>query len=141
MLPPPVVEILAGLGRVSASLVLFGTPLIALFSLRRGSARHLLAPVAVACLLVGPFMVLEFVNRRGYAEAFPLQLFGMMWLMAFCFAFIFIPTTRNLMPGRTGSVKPLVGLPGLAALFLLAWGWITLVSDQMSCFLGVPVCD
>lgn len=140
-MPPSVVEILAGVGRVSAPLVLCGTPPIALFSLRRNSARHLLAPAVVACLLVGPFMILEFVNRRGYAEAFPLQLFGMMWLMAFCYAFIFIPTTRNLMPGRTGSVNPLIVLPGLASLFLLAWGWIALVSDQMPCFLGVPVCD
>lgn len=140
-MPPSFVEILAGFGRVAASLVLFGTPLIALFSLRRGLARHLLAPVVAACLLVGPFMLLEYVNRRGYAEAFPLQLFGMMWLMAFCFAFIFIPTTRNLMPGRTGSVNPLIVLPGLASLILLAWGWIALVSDQIPCFLGVPVCD
>jgi hypothetical protein len=65
----------------------------------------------------------------------------MMWLMGFCFAFIFIPTIRNLMPGRTGSVNPLIVLPGLASLFLLAWGWIALISDQMPCFLGVPGCD
>ena len=140
-MPPSVVEIIAGLGRVGASLLLLGTPLIALASLRRGSARHLLAPVVVACLLVAPFLILELVNRRTYSEAFPFQLFAMMWLMAFCFAFIFIPTTRNLMPGRTGSANPLVVLPGLASLFLLAWGWIALVSDQMPCFLGVPVCD
>lgn len=140
-MPHSVVEILAGFGRVAAPLVLFGTPLIALFSLRRGSARHLLAPVIAACLLVGPFMLLEYVNRREYAEGFPFQLFAMMWLMAFCFAYIFIPTARTLMPGRTGSVKPLIVLPALASLFLLAWGWIALVGDQMPCFLGVPACD
>lgn len=140
-MPPSVVEIIIGIGRVAASLILFGTPLIALFSLRRGSARHLLAPVVVACLFVTPFMILEFVNRSGYSEPFPFQLFAMMWLMAFCFAFIFIPTIRNLMPGRTGSANPLIVLPGLASLFLLAWGWIAPVSDQMPCFLGVPLCD
>ncbi len=140
-MPPSVAEIISEIGRVAASFILFGTPLIALSSLRRGSAGHILAPVVVACLPVGPFMILEFVNRRGYSEPFPFQLFAMMWLMAFCFAFIFIPTVRNLMLGRTGSANHLIVLPGLASLLLLAWGLIALISDQMPCFLGVPVCD
>jgi hypothetical protein len=140
-LPPSGVRFIVGVGRFAAFLILIVTPLIALFSLRRGSVRHLLAPVAIACLLVIPFMILEFMNRRAYSEPFPYQLFAMMWLMAFCFGFIFIPTIRNLMPGRSGSANPLILLASLASLFLLAWGWIGLVNDQMPCFLGVPICD
>jgi len=140
-LPPSVVQFLVEAGRFAASLILIGTPLIALLSLRRGSARHLLPPVVIACLLVTPFIALELVNRRMYSEPFPFQLFAMMWLMAFCFGFISIPAIRSLMPGRKGSTNPLILLASLASLSLLAWGWIGLVNDQMPCFLGVPMCD
>ena len=140
-MPDSGLQIITEVGRIAAFLILVATPLIALFSLRRGSARHLLAPVVIACLLVIPFMILELVNRRGYSEAFPFQLFAMMWLMAFCFAFISIPTFRSLMPGKARSATPLIVIPCLASLFLLAWGWIGLVVDQLPCFLGVPLCD
>jgi len=132
---------MAELGRIAAFLIIVVTPLLALLSLRRGSARHLLAPVVIACLLVIPFMILEFVNRRAYSEPFPFQLFAMMWLMAFCFSYIFIPTARSLMPARTRSANLSIIIPSLASLFLLTWGWIGLVADQMPCFLGVPFCD
>ena len=140
-MPPSGVDLIVEVGHLATSLILVLTPLIALFSLRRGSARHLRAPVVIACLLVIPFMVLEFVNRRAYSESFPFQLFAMMWLMVFCFAFLFNPTVRSLTPSRTGSAHPLIILLSLGSLFLLAWGWIGLVVDQMPCFLGVPFCD
>jgi cellulose synthase/poly-beta-1,6-N-acetylglucosamine synthase-like glycosyltransferase len=140
-LPHSTVEIMAGVARLAASLLLVVTPLIALFSIRRGTARHLLAPVVLAGILVSPFLILELVNRRAYAEPFPFLLFAMMWLMAFCFTFILLSTIRTLVQRATGSPSRWIVLPGLASLLLLAWGWIGLVSDQMPCFLGVPLCD
>lgn len=140
-MPASLTAVLVEAGRLAAFLIIVLTPVIALLSVRRGSARRLLGPIAAACLLVIPFAILEVVNRRGYGEPFPFQLFAMMWLMAFCFAFILTPTVRSLMPARSGSANRSIILPGLASLLLLAWGWIGLIRDQMPCFLGVPLCD
>ncbi len=140
-MPRSIVELIIEVGRFAAFVIHVVTPLIALFSLRRGSARNVAAPVVIACLLVIPFMILEVVNRRAYSESFPVLLFTMMWLMAFSFAFIFFPTIGNLRAGRTRSTNPFIVVPGLASLFVLAWAWLGLIIDQMPCFLGVPLCD
>ena len=140
-MPTSIGEIIMEIVRFAAFVAYVVTPLIALFCLRRGSARNVAAPVIIACLLVIPFMILEFVNRRAYSESFPVLLFTMMWLMVFSFAFIFFPTIRSLRAGRTSSANPFVVVPGLASLLVLAWAWLGLVIDQMPCFLGVPLCD
>jgi hypothetical protein len=58
-----------------------------------------------------PFSILEIINQ-GLTPDFPLLLFGLLWLLSV----VFIAT-------------------------LAAWMWLSVVIDQMPCFMGVPNCD
>jgi hypothetical protein len=103
--------------------------------------RDLRVPAIVSSLLVIPLMMFEWVNRRSYAEGFPLPLFGLMWLLPAAFVLILMPVVREARAGKVLMSNP----PGLllraALLILIAWLWAGIVLDQIPCFLGVPNCD
>ena len=93
-----------------------------------------------ASVLVVPFIILELVNRDGSA-GFPIVLFVVMWGLALAFISILMPILRSLQPGHPYVPNAIVVLPKILLLIGIAWFWITLVVDQMPCFLGVPNCD
>ena len=91
--------------------------------------------------LVGPFAVLQWVNRRAFHEDFPFVLFAFMSLHAL---FIVLLLTRGLRRLReNASLRALT--PGHWAGLLLGVslivGYADLVIDQIPCFFGVPNCD
>lgn len=105
---------------------------------------HFRWPVISSSLLVVPFMILEFVNRRTFSEfpqSFPIPLFVTMWLLAFAFVYVL----TRMMRGESARAKlvPAVAarLLGIVVLGFIAYAWVGLVIDQMPCFLGVPNCD
>jgi hypothetical protein len=101
---------------------------------------HLVAPATASLRFVLPFMILELMNRGGPLQDFPIPLFVLMWLLGFSFILILTATRRSLRtPDRRARVFKV--LPGVVAMILVAWFWISLVVDQMPCFLGVPNCD
>lgn len=92
-------------------------------------------------VLVLPFVILELVNGRDFPYNFPIPLFGFMWLLALSFIVILLPILRSQQT-RNETVASSFGLlPRIALLVLIAWIWLSLVLDQMPCFLGVPNCD
>ncbi len=95
-------------------------------------------PAILGTLLVIPMMLLEWFNRRGFNEAFPFELFAILWLLPAAFTFILITLFRKLRAPKANLAELL--LSGLA-LILLAWLWGSILFDQMPCFLGQPNCD
>ena len=98
------------------------------------------AAIASAALVL-PFLILESVNSPSFPADFPVVLFGVMWLMMMSFGFIALSFLRRLENGGR-TTGDLVGLSWrVAALILIAWMLVSLIVDQMPCFLGVPNCD
>jgi hypothetical protein len=95
----------------------------------------------ISAILVLPFMILEWVNRRAYDEGYPIPLFGIMWLLTTAFIFILMPIVLNVRAGNRILESPLSLIFRVVFLILIAWVWINLILDQMPCFLGVPSCD
>ena len=102
---------------------------------------NLRLPAIISSLLVLPFMILEWVNRRSFHEGFPIPLFGLLWLLPVGFILIQMPIVRNVWAGNRIMVNPISLLLRVAFLIAIAWLWVGLVLDQMPCFLGVSICD
>jgi hypothetical protein len=106
----------------------------------RRSRSNVSTAAMVSLIVVLPFMVLELVNRRNFEEfAFPL--FGLLWLLGLSFILILLAFARKLRVQPRAEGNPLRFLPAAVCMILIAWLWVTLVADQLPCFLGVPNCD
>jgi hypothetical protein len=101
----------------------------------------LATPAIVASLVVLPFVILEAINTRGFSEGFPLALFVVMWLLPAAFTAVLTPILRRLRAGGRVAAHPGALVPRVLLLILIAWFWLSLVIDQLPCFLGVPNCD
>jgi hypothetical protein len=84
---------------------------------------------------------MEYVNRRAFEEDFPWPLFGTMWLLAAGFTFALLPIARDLRAGNRLQLNRLGFWLRVLAALLTAWLWISILQDQIPCFLGVPNCD
>ena len=98
-------------------------------------------PVILGSVVTLPFLILEAVNRGGFHDAFPVVLFVVMWLLSLSFFVVLMPVARSLGVKEAREAAPFALLPRLAVSLLVAGVWISLVLDQMPCFLGVPNCD
>lgn len=98
-------------------------------------------PAVTGFILVVPFMVLEFINRRNFHEGYPIPLFGLMWLLPAAFVLILMPVVRSVRAGNNILARPVVLLIQLVLLALIAFAWTGILIDQLPCFLGVPNCD
>lgn len=61
-------------------------------------------------------------------------------LLPLAFTVILLPILRSAATGNR-NLNPISLVPRLVLLMLIAWFWVSLVVDQMPCFLGVPNCD
>ena len=95
----------------------------------------------ISFLLILPFMILEWVNRRDFDEGFPFPLFGFLWVLPIIFIVTLTPIVQTVRAGNSVVVKPISLLLRVVLLLFIAWFWGSLVIDQMPCFLGVPNCD
>ncbi|WP_276500768.1 hypothetical protein [Terrimonas pollutisoli] len=98
------------------------------------------APALISFFLVLPFITLELINRREFNEDFPFPLFILLWLLPVLFIFTLLPVVRKISLGN----KPRLTLSLFARiviLTLLAWFWVSVILDQMPCFLGDRYCD
>jgi hypothetical protein len=103
--------------------------------------KHLRLPAIISSALVLPFIILELVNRRTYHEGFPMPLYGVLWLLPMALTLISMRIVQQVRTGHR-STSTTAGLSlGIALLIVIAWVWIGIILDQMSCFLGVPLCD
>jgi len=95
----------------------------------------------ISLLVVLPFIIMELVNRRVYHEDFPFVLFGALWLASTLFFLTLLLIVRNFRSANRGKKVFLVFGIRIAALILLAWFYISILVDQMPCFLGDINCD
>lgn len=147
-LPLAAITLLSAIGVDPSSLPLPGGPgiisgialLMMLFGLWLYGAPTGLSAL-LGLLITLPFAVMELVNRRSYGEDFPFPLFGIMWLMASVFAAILIPITKDLRSGESLKANWASLLVRGVILVGVIVGWVSLVADQMPCFVGVRYCD
>lgn len=100
------------------------------------NSRSLKTAAIVSSLLLAPFIILESVTTRGFTRGFPAALFIFMWVLGLSFVGIL----HNVAAGRRSAPNFMLVLKG-GALIFIAWMWVSLIVDQMPCFLGVPNCD
>lgn len=94
-------------------------------------------------MLVLPLIILELINQRPtWQDARGvLVLFGVLWLLPTAFVLLLMPMVRDLRAKRSLLSHPLRLVLRIVPMGLIAMFWITLVIDQLPCFLGVPNCD
>ena len=102
---------------------------------------ELRSPALIASVLVLPFVSLELMAQRTLDDPFPFALFGTLWLLPVTLIFALRSIGREWRQRVTGRTLVMSLLPKSAFALLVAWVWISLVVDQMPCFLGVPNCD
>lgn len=62
--------------------------------------------VLISFLIILPFMIMEFVNRRDFNEEFPLMLFFVLWLNLFTISLILQPIVRGWLKRNHDMVNP-----------------------------------
>ena len=104
----------------------------------------LAAPLVGAVLLL-PLLLLEFRYCAASFSNFPYLLFVVLWLLPTAFLLTLTPilgTTGNVRSGIDRlAAYPVTLVLRVASLALLVVLWVSLIQDQLPCFLGVPNCD
>jgi hypothetical protein len=95
----------------------------------------------ISAALVGPFIVLQLVNRRAFDEDFPVVLFMFMSAHSLLIVLLLTPALRRLRTERALSALKLGHWAGLALSAGLICAYAGVVLDQLPCFLGFPNCD
>jgi len=98
-------------------------------------------PALMATLLVIPFALLEWVNRRNFHEGLPFPLFIVLWILPAGFMLLLKPLAQDFRAGQVLSANPFSLALRLLFLCLLGSLWVIILLDQLPCFLGVPLCD
>ena len=104
----------------------------------RVHARSLGRAAVVSSVLVLPLLVLELGNRCASQGDFPSFLFAVLWVLPSACIVIATPIARAVKEGQPFRTPLLLGA---ACVIPLVWAWLSLVIDQMPCFLGVANCD
>jgi len=110
-------------------------------NLMKSILTNLKSPAIISFVLVIPFIALELINRRNFNQDFPFPLFGFMWVLPILFIITMMPIVRNIRAGNSIIANPIILLLRVVFLAFIAWMWVSLLIDQMPCFLGVPNCD
>jgi len=109
----------------------------------RNLAIDLKTAVLAGLFLVLPFVVLESLNNAITRQNAPglLVLFGLLWLLPVAFVVILMPIVRTVRVGGDITAKPVNLLLRVGVLALITIMWVSIMNDQMPCFMGVPNCD
>lgn len=111
---------------------------------RARRARMSVVAAVAGLVLVLPLVTLEWATKTDHPGAnFHVLWFVYLWLLAVLFMRTSIGTVRRALAMRAEHVAVLrtVSLvPRIAFLALIAWQWMSLVIDQMPCFLGATGC-
>lgn len=98
-------------------------------------------PALIGFLLTLPFMILELVNRWKYHETFPIHIFAVLWLLSTIFFLALVSVIKNLRTGEKSSINLFKFVITSLFMLLVSFIWLTILMDQINCFLGVPNCD
>jgi RsiW-degrading membrane proteinase PrsW (M82 family) len=105
------------------------------------SVKKLKLAAVISLITLLPFMVMEFIKRRGFQEPFPVALFTILWLTLLSFIFILLPIVQDVRKGNLNKSPFANLLLRVFFLILIAIFWIGIIIDQMPCFLGIQNCD
>lgn len=95
--------------------------------------------MVIGFLATAPFYVLEYYYSGGYPEGVPSALFRAMWVETTLFSFLAFSVYRTQLENATlRSIIPVV--LKIVAMTIIGIAWITIVVDQMPCFLGGRGC-
>lgn len=98
-------------------------------------------PVLAGFLLTLPFIILDLINQREVNEDFPIPLFVTLWFLSVVFIALLMPIIHDLRAGENILAHPFSLTIRIIFMSLATWMWISIVIDQMPCFMGVPNCD
>lgn len=98
-------------------------------------------PALIGLLFMIPFMVMEVVNTQNINAIFNIPLYGIMWLLPTIFILILLSMVQTVLVGNSLMANPISLFMRVVFLLFIAWFWISLLIDQMPCFLGIPNCD
>lgn len=108
----------------------------------QSSITGLVLAAVIGMVFVVPFAILEYINTQGFKTAgFPTALFVILWLLPFAFILLLTPTIRNIRDGVGIAAHPASLVLRAALMIAIAGLWVSIINDQMPCFLGVPNCD
>ncbi len=95
--------------------------------------------MVIGFLATAPFYVLQYYYSGGYPLGVPEALFRMMWVETTLLSFLGFSIRRTQFSNPTRQwIIPF--LLKFAAVIVITIAWITLVIDQMPCFLGGRGC-
>ena len=110
---------------------------------RRGSRQDLRWAALAGVLLVLPFAVLEArtstITEQNASGL--IVLFGLLWLLAAVFVVVLTAIVRHAWFGRDTPTRLVSVGVRVAVLAVIAAVWVSIVVDQMPCFLGIANCD
>lgn len=103
--------------------------------------KRILLPLLLGLLAMLPFMIMEVVNLGRIPDPFPFAIFLYLWLM-FALLIMSLSAILHLAKSKLNRKErfPALLLNALVIVFC-AISIITLLVDQMPCFLGLPNCD
>jgi hypothetical protein len=126
------------------------TPIVSgLRSSEQISIKDCLFPISAAAivglLLIAPFAFMEYWNNPRIQSGefrFPFMLFFFLWIPPTLIFLGATPIVRAFRAGESVLAQPISLTLRVVFLAILAFGWFSLIRDQMPCFLGgVPGCD
>ena len=104
-----------------------------------------LAAPLIGSIFVLPFLMLELRYGAVSFSSFPYSLFLVLWLLPTAFLLTLVPILGMRGTVRSGQDKSfahrLTLVVRIAFLMLVVVLWVSLIQDQLPCFLGVPNCD
>lgn len=95
----------------------------------------------VSVALVVPFAILELITRRGYNEEFPFTLFAFMSVLSLVIVTLITPVLRRIRADRSLGALTIAEWAVILLIAVLGYAYVSVVIDQLPCFLGVPNCD
>lgn len=99
-----------------------------------------IAHILLGLLIVAPFFVLEWVTTAGFSQVgFPAVLFIFMWVNSSLFVGVLLSVFKDLR-NVGGKFRGLWVLLKIIILIALASAFVTILADQMPCFLGARGC-
>lgn len=108
----------------------------------KSATKKIVIAVMIGFALTLPFVILEYVNTRGFATlGFPGVLFAFLWFLSFAFVLTLTPTIRDVRSGESVVARPASFILRAVMMIAIAALWVALVRDQMPCFMGIPNCD
>jgi hypothetical protein len=95
--------------------------------------------MVIGFVTTAPFYFLEYYYSGGYPQGVPAALFRMMWVETTLIAFLAFSLIRTPFANATKQwIVPF--LLKLAAMTVIAIAWVTIIIDQLPCFVGGRGC-